>query len=126
MGPTVLVNTEIQAGQQVLSALDAAGLNIRTAFWARLSEPREWRLFLITPSVDVEGPRNVYSRIEKILRKGHLNFLVTQMTVVGPHDPIAQEVRRALQPSQYGSTSALQLPNLGGSLVEDAYVYRSS
>lgn len=126
MGPTVLVNTEIQAGHDVLKALDAAGLNISTAFWARLSEPREWRLFLISPKVDLEGPRSVYSRIEKILRKGHLQFLVTQMTVVGPHDPIAQEVRRALRPSQYGSTSAMTLPDLGGSLVEDAYVYRSS
>jgi hypothetical protein len=126
MGPTVLVNTEIQAGQEVLEALETAGLTIRTAFWGRLSESREWRLFLITPSVDEKGPREVYAQIQKILRKRQLNFLVSQFIVVGPHDPVAKELRRALLPVERGSTSVLSVKSISGETIEDAYVYRSS
>src|SRR5262249_40336417 len=126
MGPTVLVNTEIKAGQEVLTALEEEGLTIRTAFWGRMAETREWRLFLITPSGEVDGPRDVYARIQRILKKRGFNFLVTQFTVVGPNDPVAKEVRRALLPSERGSTSVLSVKDVSGDMIEDAYVYRSS
>src|SRR5438105_4761399 len=122
MAPTALVNPQIEAGQKALDALEEDGLKIRTAFWGRLAESREWRLFLVAPRVDAEGPRDVYKQIQRSLDRHQLKILVWQVTVVGPHDPVAQEVRRVLGPSELGSTSILSSKSVGGELIEDAYV----
>jgi hypothetical protein len=127
MAPTALVDGDrIKLGQGVLAALDGAGIKIRTAFWGRLVESGEWRLFLIMPSVDNEGPRAVYSRIQRVIGKSHVSLPISRITVVGPHDPVAREVRDSLLPAEYGSTSALPMKNISGDLIEQAFVYRSS
>jgi hypothetical protein len=51
MAQALLADIDILLGRGVLSALDAAGLDINVALWAWLSEYEDWRLILASLSV---------------------------------------------------------------------------
>lgn len=125
MGPTILVDENIKAGETLLNELDAAHLKIRTAFWAKLPS-REWRLFLISPEVDRVGPRDVYAKVQKIVNEKKLGPLFSVISLVGPKDAVARSIRNSLMHGVSNSTSTVMLPGPEGDEVEEAYVYRST
>src|SRR4051794_17271894 len=91
MGPRALVDTDIEKGKEVLTALDKSGMTVRSALW--LSEQGEWRLRLRMPLVDQEGTRHGYQRVQRALHKASVDMPVWMIQLVGSSDELTSRLR---------------------------------
>ena len=126
MGTTVLVESDIEKGKDVVRALDEAGVKIRTALWHFLSEAAEWRLVLATPIVDHDGPRAAYEAVRRVLAERGVDSPLLQITLVSPRDPLIKQLRSAVT-TPPGAIKDIRFTNnvVGNILIEDAHIYRS-
>jgi len=53
-------------GWDLLVALEAEGFPVKAAFWSRVGEGEEWRLFIASPIVDEQGPLKAYQMIQSV------------------------------------------------------------
>jgi hypothetical protein len=125
MDKATLVDIDITAGERVLQVLDQAGFKVSVALWLYSSEFEAWRLYIASPLVDTEGPRQAYVRVLSALRASDpdLSSAVT-IALVSPKDPLIRGLRRI-----FGTTRSVHGMRLGGNVidgmfVEQAYVYR--
>jgi hypothetical protein len=85
MDNATLVAPDVEAGKQLIRALDNAGLDVKAAFWLYLEESEEWRLYIATPLVKEHGPREVYSRVLKVLNESKVSSIqLSEISVVDP------------------------------------------
>jgi hypothetical protein len=63
----ILVKELIEEGQQLLGALARTRFFVTAALWFYIPESLEWRLVIITPTVDQGGPIAAYTRLQRIL-----------------------------------------------------------
>ena len=85
MDNATLVGPDVEAGKQLIRALDASGLDVRAAFWLFLEEAEEWRLYVASPLVTELGPREVYSRILQVLKDSKISSIdLSEISVVDP------------------------------------------
>jgi hypothetical protein len=54
----VLVESEIRSGERLLEQLDLAKIPVTAAFWLYADDAAEWRLVIVSPSVETLGPRH--------------------------------------------------------------------
>jgi hypothetical protein len=129
MVATVLVAEDIAGGEDVVRALDADHVDLRAAFWFYLPDSDEYRLMLVLPLVDRQGPDAGYKTVDKTLRKHRLDLSLLKISVIGPKYPVARALRRAI--GAYGAAAGakrhirLRREFSEGISIEDAYVYRS-
>lgn len=123
MDKTALVSFDIEQGEQVIHALEEAGLSPDVALWAVLPEYEDWRLVLSATTLD---PRTSgTSDMNAALRKANLSWhsrptlLLRRM-----EDPFIQGLRRIFASSidTYGMRLGGQ--KFGNQYIEDAFVYR--
>ena len=90
MDQAILVEDRIEAGFELVEALEKSDIELRGAFWYQLPDTGQWRLFLVTPLVDQLGGRSTYERIQTIIRASSslstLGINLRNITVVGPDD----------------------------------------
>src|SRR5258708_1371729 len=58
----VLVNELISEGKQLLEALRRNRFSFTAAFWYYFPDALEWRLVIVSPTVDRSGPLAAYQR----------------------------------------------------------------
>jgi hypothetical protein len=130
---TVLVKADltpdkIAAGRELLSALDAHGLNFEAALWLLGEESFNWHLVLSNRSVRTQGSLALYHKINKILSKlGSGNALwIGDISIVDQRAPLVQSLRKALGTS--GSVDGIRLDSttIEGVWIPAAMVYRMS
>lgn len=108
-----------------MRALDAAGLKVKVAMWAVLSEYEDWRIVLASPQFDNAGPQGSYGLLFEALDKaGFTVERVPTCVIVRMTDPFVRQLRR-----RFGKAKSVEGMRLGGHLfgdryIEDAYVYR--
>ena len=125
MANPILVGPEIDAGAALLKALDAAGLKVKVAMWAVLSEYEDWRIVLASPQLDRAGRQGPYGLIRDALDKaGFALERKPDCVVVRMTDPFVRQLRR-----RFGKAKSVEGMRLGGQLfgdryIEDSYVYR--
>lgn len=128
MGAPPLVMSDIEAGKELVKALDGKGIGVRAAFWLWVPEASEWRLELVMPLVDREGPRAGYRVVNKVLasREASLGALYWKISVAGPRETLPRRLRSAVKTGRR-ALAELRLTQtiVGGAVIEDAYVYRS-
>lgn len=54
------------AGESLIRRLDATDAKVQAAFWLLDAEDTIWKLTIISPLVESDGPRNYYRRIDDI------------------------------------------------------------
>ncbi len=131
-----VVSEQVACGQQLLDALEASGLHVEIAFWAKPSESDKWYLYIAAPEVDSHGSRPVYGRIQEVLANQPDNWLdLLDTRVVGVTDSIAKGAAEAVKPRSRQSQLGIQNPvrhrgmtwfggsTLGGIPVDGAYIY---
>lgn len=60
---------EIVCGEELLRRVKRAGIKVVAAYWARdRTESGSWKLDIVTPEVDKEGPLKLYERIHELVR----------------------------------------------------------
>ena len=95
------------------------------AFWLYAEEATEWRLVIVSPSVDTLGPRHLYALLGVMLASpsgAPISIPLERIFLLGPHDIRYQQARLAM----LGAGGQLVVTgeparNVAG---EDAYIYR--
>jgi hypothetical protein len=121
----VLVETEIRSGERLLEQLDLAKIPVTAAFWLYADDDAEWRLVIVSPSVEALGPRQLYALIGVMLMNPSgtpITIPLERVYLLGPHDIRYQEVRVA---SLGAGTGLLSTGGPARDVSgEDAYIYR--
>jgi hypothetical protein len=138
-----LVGNQIDLGRNILTALDAGGFPVRSAFWLRRSSaeaPEDWRLVLATPNLSADhAARDVYKQMHDIIVERYgsqlsiaeqqqlLRLLAERVTLVSPSEPLVSILRMAVgTPPNAVSGIVFRNNVINNVLIEDAYIYRSS
>ena len=113
-------------GAELLRRLKNKHVEIIAAFWLYLPEAEEWRLTLVSPQVDSEGPKRLYSTIREALQEAAdgeaLRLDLLNITVLSPSDTI---VRALASANDLIALSGKRFSGnrLNGIYVEDIYIY---
>ncbi len=125
MDKAALLNFDIETGQKVIEALEAAGRTPDVALWAVLPEYEDWRLVIASRQLDPHSMEEGYGAVNAATRKANIPFLSKPTIFLKSMDePFIQELERV-----FGQTSDTYGMRLGGQkfgnqYIEDAFVYR--
>jgi hypothetical protein len=118
----------LDAGRKLTRLLAQSGLQLAWSFWLYSSEANEWRLNLVTPLVDSEGPKRVYAMIREITSASNdPSLILLNISVQGMQDPYVKAFEA--EDLQYDLKAANIEPRLsrqrvGDLFVEDAVLYQ--
>ena len=130
MAKEPLVDPEIRAGEELLKALDKAGLIVRTAFWFYQPDAEQWRFVVATPVVDNSGPTAAYVEVLKALRSlvsEDAKISPSDISVVSPGSELPRLISAAIHTGPESSAPMRFRANtVNGVYIDDAIVYRSS
>ena len=120
-----MVETEIRSGERLLEQLDVAKIPVTAAFWLYADDAAEWRLVIVSPSVETLGPRHLYALLGVMLTNpagAPIPIPLERIFLLSPHDVRYQQVRMAA----VGAGAGLLVAGGPARNVssEDAYIYR--
>lgn len=125
MDTTALVEDEIAAGERLIDALDAAGFDVRAAFWMRLPESGDWRLFVASPTVERHGHLAAYQELVRIARESRIpTGVLHRVSLVFTSDPTVTLLRSAVSTGPGISRIIFRGNAINGVYIEDALLYR--
>lgn len=125
MASQTLLNDDIDRGRDTLGALDAAGFDVRAAFWGLDEASGEWRFSIAEPTVDQAGTHALYERMSTALAARADVLPLREIYVVSPDDPLVALVRRAVSTPGNTITGINFRGNVVmGTAVPDMYIYR--
>ncbi len=116
-----LVASLIEEGQRLIDDLRRHRFPINEAVWLYMPESVEWRLKIVTPSVDRNGYMPAYERVQGALgRINAVDLTITDVSLVSPAGEDYVELRYELvRKSRFGVASG----TIPAVVHEDAYVY---
>jgi hypothetical protein len=125
MGNATLVGPNLEAGRELIKALDASGLDVRAAFWFYREESEEWRMYIATPLVKEQGPREAYSRILNALRKNSIHSIdLSNISVIDPTDGLATVLSLAIANGPHINEISFNGDTVNGVYIRAAHIYR--
>jgi hypothetical protein len=125
MDKTALVNFDIENGQQVIDALNAAGADPDVALWAVLPEYEDWRLVIASKYLDAHSLSGGYGAINAALRDANIPFLTKPAIFLrGMDEPFIRDLRRVFASAAGTYGMRLGGQKFGNQYIEDAFVYR--
>ncbi len=125
MDKTALVNIDVSLGDEVVKALDAAGIETNAALWALLGEYDDWRFVIASRRLDREGLRRGYEMVNRATDAAGIavdrapSILILKVT-----DPFIRELRRMFGKAANVNGMRLGGQSIGNRFVQEAYVYR--
>ena len=130
MATTELVDKKLESGVELLTLLDEMDISVTTAFWLYDAEVDEWRLYLIMPMVETEGPAAAYEKLKGVLNRINTNdgpdLFLRDIVVEGPQSRIAALITRASKSGQNVIPVRLRHNIIDNILIDDVYIYRST
>ncbi len=124
----ILVAPDVEAGKQLVRALDASDLEVKAAFWFYREEAEKWRLYIATNLVKVLGPREVYSKVLQVLKENRISALdLSDISVVDPSYSLVTMLNLAFrtEPKDIKDIS-VAADAVNGVYVRAAHIYRMS
>ena len=128
MAKNTLVEADKEAGDRITRAIDAADLDLQAALWFYSPDSNGWRLLISTPLVDTEGPKKVYSKIQKtignILEQYQDNISLQDISLISPSHNLIATLRSAVTTG--GNIGNIRFTGnvINNVLVEDALIYK--
>ena len=119
MYKTILVNSDIEDGRRVVRSVEQL-MRVVAAFWFHSEEEGRWKLVVVSPDVDVQGPIRLYTMIQSMLSDlasdaAGVKFPFGQIMVDSPNSLLYRTVKQHSGPK-------------GGPVREgpalDAYIYK--
>jgi hypothetical protein len=115
---------DLEAGQVLVETLDAQGMPPAAAFWSYLPDAGSWRMILAFDSVDSDGKRATYEKLQKAIT-GFESLRLKDISVLSPRDKSVAALRRMLRVRRHGQapirvTGAV----VDGTYVDDVLIYR--
>jgi len=122
MYKTLLVEQEIEDGKKLIEQLEARRFPVSAALWYYFPEKNRWRLVIVSPVADSQGPLKGYGRIQKALGEMEpINLSLDDIRLMGKEDPEYRDLKQALGPPRPKSSGDRKRPPRP---FEDEYVYR--
>lgn len=119
------------AGESLIKRLDETNAKVQAAFWLLDGEDTIWKLTLISPLVETDGPRNYYQRIDDINESAKPDEAVISLhdiSVSGTHNRIFKaflSIRdTVLWDEKLWVKKRLGKNFIGSVYFEDMYIYR--
>lgn len=111
-------------GRDAVRALKNAGIPVRLAFWAYFQDAGEWRFVVVALSLDRQGPRGLYSAVQKAFTENNISIPLRQVVLARPGEPLASlgsNARGLAEPFGAGQSSVVSALNV---TVDIRYIYR--
>jgi len=128
MDKATLVEIGEKEGEELVRTLDDSGLDVVAAFWFYVSDSDTWRLFIASPTVDQEGPKAVYERIQNVLsEKGHeFRISLRDISVISPDHSLVKVLNSVIRTGPTPTISSIRFTHntVNNVFIEDAYIYR--
>ena len=133
MAETVLVRADlpprlIEAGRELVIALDSHGSEFEAAFWLMDEENGRWHLVLSSQAVKIDGSRAQYAEVRKVLSTLQLenDIPIRMISIVGHRTPLVKSLRKAL--GMAASVDGARLDNafIDGVSIPACLLYRLS
>src|SRR5213079_3376918 len=93
----VLTDRLIAAGADLTRQLVRSDWPVVGTLWLYEPEINEWRLLIVSPSVDSEGPLAAYRLVSAALQSGQSRLSLDNISVVSPEDPRVRALASAYQ-----------------------------
>jgi hypothetical protein len=124
-----LSEEKLEAGRECLELLDEYGLGVQGAVWIYIDGLKEWRFYIVTSLIDIDGLVETFNRIEKLLglRFNNPNLSIDDLHLGSPNDLMFSTMANVIAAK---GTSLIELENVliqnerARVLIEHAYVYR--
>ena len=128
MDSTVLVSEQIDAGRQLLAALDARGLPVTAAYWFLSFDGREWTYVVSTPRMDEDASFEPYQIVREVIDQLHAPPAISPIEthLMGEHEPIIVNLRAFAATGDEKSVRERKIvgESVGSSYIVGAYLYR--
>jgi hypothetical protein len=125
MAAQPLLNDEIERARRTLAVGDAAGLDIRAAFWAFDEASGDWRFTIAEPMVDRTGTHALYERLASALSGKQDVLRLRDIYVTSPDDPLVALVQLAINtPANANGGINFRGNVVMGTAVPDMYIFR--
>lgn len=115
------------AGENLIKKLDETNSQVVAAFWIYDAEEKFWKLTIVSPLVETEGPRNYYKRIDEINESAKADEEIVSLHDISVANT-DNRIVRALKCSVLGNAklenNRLGRNYLDGIYIEDMYLYR--
>jgi hypothetical protein len=125
MDHATLVSFDIEIGDEIIAALDGAGLRPNVAIWAVLAEYGDARILLASRKFPQETSAQAYSLILPVLNKEGISVYRQPTIMVLPmKDAGIQNLRKRY--GKVGNVRSMRLgpESFGRRFLEAGYVYR--
>lgn len=125
MAHSTLVSFDVDAGRELLSTLDHAGLNMDVALWAFMADYDDPRLVLAGKQLDqTHVSKAIQSILEVVRTTDEAQQRMPLFLVYRMKEPFIQDLRRMFSKTTTMNGMRLGGQSFGGRYIEDAYVYR--
>ena len=128
MAKKILLDSDIEAGKNLLKALDdgISHFKITTAMWFLFSENEEWKLLLFSPDFGkAKSPASIYTEISKVIVNSGGNAIDLEfIKIMLKNDPLLKILGLI---AQVGGIDSIRMKSnyLNGIYIEDAFIYRN-
>jgi len=125
MAETVLVNSDIEAGRELVRLLDAAGFPVTAAAWIYFPDVEEWRLVIRSPKAAKNLQEGLLELARAMDAKGDLRsrLNLARVKLVPPSDRMLEAMGKAVRISGL-STVRFSRNIVNGIYIDDALIYR--
>jgi hypothetical protein len=126
MGKAMLVDTDVKAGEALLNKLDRTKFDVKAALWFYMPDSEDWRLIIASPTVDAEGPKKAYEKVQSQLQELEQQYVLTlaNISVVSPSDNRVNILKAAVNTGPGVSHIRFTGNVINNVFIEDAYIYR--
>jgi hypothetical protein len=124
MDQALLVERQIDEGQEFIDLLISDGFDVSAAAWVKPSEEDRWVLYLVSKVVDDHGLSAAYRAVHPVLSKLHTLWIsLADLKLVGPTNPVAADIMEINRKYPGRNPTRSRRPQLGGMSIDEAYVY---
>jgi hypothetical protein len=124
MDQELLVDTQVEDGEKLLSHLVRSGFDVTVAFWVLTGVDRLWFLYIASDTVDPTNIGKSYGKLNVALTQmSQISVSLSDVKLVHPSNPIARDAialrdrKPARLPMHYRGK------RLGDLSIEEAYIY---
>jgi len=115
------------AGESLIKRLDETDSQVQAAFWILDAEDKTWKLTIVSPLVESEGPKSYYRRIDNINESAKADEYVIALHDINVSDTdnrIVKAMKRSMLGNSILGNNRFGRNTLGGVYIEDMYLYR--
>ena len=126
MAETILVNSDIDAGRELVSLLDEAGFPVTAAAWIYFPDVEEWRLVIRSPKAATNLQEALLELARAMDAKGDLRkrLDLARVKLVPPSDRMLEAMGKVTRIISGLSTVRFSRNVVNGIYIDDALIYR--